>query len=131
MAQWYAHLLFRGDQLLGEGTDELAKIEGVRTDGVGDPFTAVVISGYALYGKLRGFYSLGVSLILADPQTGVASFASEESSLGKEPVDVLTPRQRAAIGEWLIRFDPEAWENSTEPFKLSLTQIEPLQERAE
>jgi len=130
MAQWYAHLLFRGDQLLGEGTSELARIEGVRTDGAGDPFTAVVISGYSLYGKLRGFYSLGVSFILADPQTGVASYASEESSLGKEPVASLTPRQRAAIGEWLIRFDPEAWENSAEPFKLSLTQTEIQREPA-
>jgi len=130
MAQWYAHLLFRGDQLLGEGTGELAQIEGVRTDGVGDPYTAVVVSGYALYGKLRGFYSLGVSLILVDPQTGVASYASQESSLGKEPIAALSSSQRAAIGEWLIRFDPEAWENSTEPFKLSLTQTEPQREPA-
>jgi len=130
MAQWYAHLLFRGDQLLGEGTGELSRIEGVRTDGVGDPYTAVVISGYALYGKLRGFYSLGVSLIRADPQTGVATYASEESSLGKESVAALTPGQRATIGEWLIQFDPQAWENSTEPFKLSLTQAEQQREPA-
>lgn len=130
MAQWYAHLLFRGDQLLGEGTSEAARIEGVRTDGHGDPYTAVVVSGYALYGKLRGFYSVGVSSILVDPQTGVASYASEESSLGKESVASLTPKQRAAIGEWLVRFDPEAWENSTEPFKLSLTPPEPEREPA-
>lgn len=130
MAQWYAHLLFRGDQLLGEGTSELARIEGVRTDGVGDSYTAVVISGYALYGKLRGFYSLGVSSILVDPQNGLASYASEESSLGKEPVAALTPRQRAAIAEWLIQFDPEAWENSAEPFKLSLTPTERQREPA-
>jgi len=122
MAQWYAHLLFSGDRLLGEGTGELATIQGVRTDGVGDPYTAVVISGYALYGKLRGFYSLGVSFILVDPQTGAASYASEQSSLGKEPLSALSLGQRSAIRDWLIRFDPEAWENSTEPFKLSLTQ---------
>ncbi len=131
MAQWYAHLLFRGDQFLGEGTSELARIEGVRTDGVGDPYTEIVISGYALYGKLRGFYSIGVSFILADPQTGAASYASEESSLGRESVAALSPGQRAAIGEWLIRFHPEAWENSTEPFKLGLIQTEPQREPTE
>jgi hypothetical protein len=124
MAQWYAHLLFRGDQLLGEGVGEPARIAGVREDGDGDPYAAVVISGFALYGKLRGFYSVGVSFIRVDPQSGVANYASEESSLGKESVGLLSPKQRAAIAEWLIRFDPEAWENSTEPFKLSLTQPE-------
>jgi len=122
MAQWYAHLLFRGDQLLGEGTGEPAKIEGVREAADGDPYTAVVISGYALYGKLRGFYSVGVSFIRVDPQSGVANYASEDSSLGKESVASLSSKQRAAVAEWLIHFDPEAWENSTEPFKLSLTQ---------
>jgi hypothetical protein len=124
MAQWYAHLMFRGDQLLGEGTSEPAKIEGVREAGGGDPYTAVVISGFALYGKLRGFYSVGVSFIRVDSQSGVASYVSEESALGKESVASLSPKQRAAIAEWLIRFDPEAWESSTEPFKLSLTQPE-------
>ncbi len=124
MAQWYAHLMFRGDQLLGEGTSEPAKIEGVRESGDGDPYTAVVISGYALYGKLRGFYSVGVSFIRVEPQSGVANYASEDSSLGKESVASLSPNQRAAVAEWLIHFDPEAWENSTEPFKLSLTQSE-------
>jgi len=122
MAQWYAHLLFRGDQLLGEGTGEPAKIEGVRDAGDGDPYAAVVISGYALYGKLRGFYSVGVSFIRVDSQSGVANYASEESALGKESVASLSPKQRAAIAEWLNHFDPGAWENSTEPFKLSLTQ---------
>lgn len=125
MAQWYAHLMFRGDQLLGEGTSELAKIEGVREAADGDPYTAVVISGYALYGKLRGFYSVGVSFIRVDSQSGVANYASGESALGTESVALLSPKQRAAIAEWLIRFDPEAWESSTEPFKLSLTQPEP------
>ena len=124
MAQWYAHLLFRGDQLLGEGTGEPARIVGVREAGDGDPYAAVVISGYALYGKLRGFYSVGVSFIRVDSQSGVANYASEESALGKETVASLSPKQRAAIAEWLNHFDPEAWENSTEPFKLSLTQPE-------
>jgi len=124
MAQWYAHLMFRGDQLLGEGTSEPAKIEGVRDAGDGDPYTAIVISGYALYGRLRGFYSVGVSFIRVDPQSGVAYYASEDSSLGKESVASLSSKQRAAVAEWLIHFDPEAWENSTEPFKLSLTQPE-------
>lgn len=124
MAQWYAHLLFKGDQLLGEGLGDLAQIEGVREGGAGDRYTAVAVSGYALYGRLRGYYSLGVSRIIVDPQTRAASYDSEESSLGTEGVDSLTPSQKQTIREWLIQFDPQAWENSTEPFKQNLGSAE-------
>lgn len=120
MAQWYAHLVFRGDRLLGEGLEDFANVEGVVANGGGEAYTAVVVSGYALYGKLRGYYSLGVSQIRVDPDSGAARYASEESALRKEPVDTLTPRQLAAVRDWLIEFNPEAWENSTEPFKLAL-----------
>lgn len=120
MAQWYAHLVFRGDQLLGEGLQDFARVEGVASNGSGEPYTAVVVSGYALYGKLRGFYSLGVSQIQVDRDSGVARYASQESALQKEPIDSLSSKQRAAVRRWLIDFDREAWENSTEPFKLAL-----------
>ncbi len=121
MAQWYAHLLFKGDQLLGEGLDDFAKVSGVRPELEGERYTAVVISGYALYGKLRGFYSLGVSQIRLDPSTQQAFYATEDSSLHKEPVESLTASQRLAIRDWLMAFSLSAWEDSTELFKLGLS----------
>jgi hypothetical protein len=120
MAQWYATLLFRGDRLLGEGVVDLEAVAGVQPDAKGEPYTAVLISGYSLYGKLRGYYALGISSILMDPDAGAASYASQDSALRKEPLTVLSPDQRSAVREWLIQFDPEAWENSGEAFKLSL-----------
>lgn len=121
MAQWYARLMFRGDRLLGEGLEDFAQIDGVQSNGNGERYTAVVISGYALYGKLRGFYSLGVAQIRFDPESGEAHYASQDSALHKEPVDSLSAAQQSAVREWLVEFDREAWENSTEPFKLALT----------
>lgn len=120
MAQWYAHLVFRGDRLLGEGLQDFAEVEGVTSNGDGEAYTAVVISGYALYGKLRGFYSLGVSQIRVNPQSGAARYASEDSALQKENTASLTAEQRAAVRAWLVEFDREAWENSTEQFRLAL-----------
>ena len=120
MAQWYAHLLFKGDELLGEGLEDFDKVSGVQLGLKGDQYTAVVVSGYALYGKLRGFYSLGVSQIQLDLSTQEAFYTSEDSLLHKEPADSLTPSQKLAIRDWLTAFSPSAWENSTEPFKLSL-----------
>ena len=121
MAQWYAHLLFKGDQFLGEGLDDFEKVSAVQEGLEGEQYTAVVVSGYALYGKLRGFYSLGVSQILLDPSTQQAYFGTDESSLQTESVETLTQAQKTATRDWLIDFDESAWENSTEPFKLSLT----------
>ena len=121
MAQWYAHLLFKGDQLLGEGLDDFAKVSGVRPELEGERYTAVVISGYALYGKLRGFYSLGVSQIRLDPSTQQAFYAIEDSSLHKEPVESLTASQSLAVRDWLMAFSSSAWEDSTERFKLGLS----------
>ena len=121
MAQWYAHLLFKGDQFLGEGLDDFEKVSAVQEGLEGEQYTAVVVSGYALYGKLRGFYSLGVSQILLDPATQQAYFGTDESSLQTESVETLTQAQKTATRDWLIDFDESAWENSTEPFKLSLS----------
>ena len=121
MAQWYAHLLFKGDELLGEGLEDFDKVSGVQPGLKGDKYTAVVVSGYALYGKLRGFYSLGISQILLDPSSNQAFYATEDSSLHKETVESLSRAQKAATRDWLIGFDISAWENSTEPFKLSLS----------
>ena len=121
MAQWYAHLLFKGDQLLGEGLDDFDQVLGVKEGLEGEQYTAVVVSGYALYGKLRGFYSLGISQILLDPLSNQAFYGTKDSSLHKETVESLTRAQKEATRDWLIAFDTSAWENSTEPFKLSLS----------
>jgi hypothetical protein len=81
------------------------------------------VSGYALYGQLRGFYSLGVAHITADPGSKRVAYVSETSALHKEPVGSLTPAQRAAIRDWLMRLNPAAWENSTEGFKRELERV--------
>jgi hypothetical protein len=120
MAQWYAQLVFKGDTLLGEGLTDFALIEGVASPNDGERYTAVVVSGYALYGQLRGYYSLGVAHLLVDPASGKAHYVSEESALHREPVDSLTLSQRVAIREWLINLSQAAWENSTDPFRRGL-----------
>ena len=70
MAQWYAQLVFKGDTLLGEGLTDFAQVEGVASSNGGERYTTVIVSGYALYGKLRGYYSLGIAHLLADPISG-------------------------------------------------------------
>jgi len=120
MAQWYAQLVFRGDKLLGEGLTGFAQVEGVASPNGGERYTTVIVSGYALYGQLCGFYALGVAHLSVDPANGKARYLSEQSALHKEPVDSLTPAQRAAIREWLIGLNRAAWENSTDTFRRSL-----------
>ena len=124
MAQWYAQLVFKGDTLLGEGLTDFALVEGVASPNGGEgatlgsaPYTTVIVSGYALYGQLRGYYALGVAHLAIDPANGQARYLSEQSALHSEPVDSLTPAQRAAIREWLMGLNRAAWENSTDMFK--------------
>jgi len=120
MAQWYAQLVFKGDRLVGEGLTDLARVEGVASPNGGERYTTVIVSGYALYGRLRGYYALGVAHLSVEPASGKAHYLSEQSALHTEPVDSLTPTQRVAIREWLIGLDSAAWENSTDAFKSSL-----------
>jgi hypothetical protein len=128
MAQWYAHLVFKGDALLGEGLSDLALVEGVVSpntptngDFAGDNrYTTVIVSGYALYGQLRGYYALGVAQLVVDPASGRAAYLSEASALHKEPASTLTSTQRAAIRNWLMALSASAWENSTELFRQEL-----------
>ena len=120
MAQWYAQLVFKGEALLGEGLTDFALVEGVASPNGGERYTTVIVSGYALYGQLRGYYSLGVAHLSVDPASGKAHYLSEQSALHQEPVDSLTPVQRAAIREWLIGLNRVAWENSTDTFRRSL-----------
>jgi len=120
MAQWYAQLVFKGDTFLGEGLTDFALVEGVTSANGGERYTTVVVSGYALYGQLRGFYALGVAHLAVDPASGKAHYLSEQSALHQAPVQTLTPAQRATIRAWLINLSPAAWENSTDAFRRSL-----------
>ncbi|MCI0398754.1 MAG: hypothetical protein L0332_11500 [Chloroflexi bacterium] len=124
MAQWYAQLVFKGDTLLSDSLADWTEVDGVLPAGIEangrERYTTVIVSGYALYGRLRGYYALGVAHVAADPATGRTYYLSEESALHKEPVDSLTATQRAAIREWLVALNQEAWENSTEAFRESL-----------
>ena len=120
MAQWYAQLLFKGDTLLGDGVSDFAQVEGVGPPNGGERYTTVLVSGYSLYGRLRGYYALGVAHISVDSSTGKSRYLSEESGQHIESLDSLTPAQRLAIREWLIELNAEAWENSTDIFRRSL-----------
>ena len=120
MAQWYTQLVFKGDTLLGEGLSDFTLVDGIAAANGGERYTAIVVSGYALYGQLRGYYALGVAHLAVDPASGSAHYLSEQSALHSEPVLSLSPVQRAAIRDWLIDLSPAAWENSTDSFKRSL-----------
>lgn len=120
MAQWYAQLVFKGDTLLGEGLTDFASVEGVAPLDGGERYTTAIVSGYALYGQLRGYYSLGIAHLTVDPDSGRAAYISEASALHQEPLHSLTPAQRAAIRDWLVNLSSAAWENSTEVFRREL-----------
>ena len=128
MAQWYAQLVFKGDTLLGEGLTDFAQVEGVVAPNAstgpsvngGEHYTTVIVSGYALYGQLRGFYALGVAHLTVDPASDKAHYLSEQSALHTEPAESLTPAQRGAVRDWLIGLNRAAWENSTDAFRDSL-----------
>lgn len=123
MAQWYAQLVFKGDTLLGEGATDLGDAIDMASPNGGERYTTVIVSGYALYGQLRGYYSLGIAHVTVDPGSKRVAYVSETSALHKEPVGSLTPGQRAAIRDWLMRLNLAAWENSTEVFRRELERV--------
>lgn len=124
MAQWYTQFVFKGDIFVGEGLADYALVEGVASPELSlngnERYTTVIVSGYALYGQLRGYYALGVAQVLVDPASGQAYYLSEQSARRQEPVDSLTPAQRTIIRECLIRLNPEAWEASNISFRQQL-----------
>ena len=124
MAQWYTQFVFKGDTYLGEGLADFALVEGVALPELSlngnERYTLVIVSGYALYGQLRGYYALGVAHVLVDPASGQARYLSEQSAQRQEPVDSLTAAQRVIIRECLIRLNPEAWETSNVSFRQQL-----------
>lgn len=119
MAQWYAQLVFKGDSLLGEGLSNLSEVTEVARLEEAERYTTVIVSGYALYGQLRGYYALGVAHLGVD-RTGRAAYLSEASALHTEPLSTLTEMQRATVRDWLVNMSPPAWENSSEVFKQEL-----------
>lgn len=132
MAQWYTQLVFKGDTFLGDGLTDFELVEGVASPNLagdegqaastnGDEcYTTVTVSGYALYGQLRGYYALGIAHVVIDSASGQARYLSEQSARRQEPVGSLTPAQRAAVREYLARLNPEAWEMSNISFRQQL-----------
>jgi hypothetical protein len=124
MAQWYTQFVFKGDTLLGEGLADFALVEDIASTELKlnghEAYTLVIVSGYALYGQLRGYYALGVAHVLVDPASGQAYYLSEQSARRQEPVNSLTPAQQAIIRESLIHFNAEAWETSNLSFRQQL-----------
>jgi hypothetical protein len=124
MAQWYTQLLFRGDEFLGDSLADWQVISDLLPAGVEDVdrYTAVIVSGYALYGQLHGYYALGVAHLAVERSTGQVYYCSEQSALHREPVETLTHAQRQAVQVWLAAQYPTAWENSVDAFKRSLVE---------
>ncbi|MBI4788876.1 MAG: hypothetical protein HY782_17735 [Chloroflexi bacterium] len=124
MAWWQTQLILRGDTLIAEtlndaGLGPIQFSSDPATAPEGEPLTAIVVSGYALYGELRGYYALGVGHMRVDWQSGTG-YMSEPSAAHQEPATLLSPRQKQAIREWLRAYNPAAWETSLESFKTSL-----------
>jgi hypothetical protein len=103
MALWYTQYVFKGDTCLGEGLADFALVEGVASLELSlnghERYTLVIVSGYALYGQLRGYYALGVAHVLVDPANGQARYLSEQSAQRQEPVGV-----RRGLCELRVRF---------------------------
>lgn len=125
MAWWNTQFIFQDDRLIAEGLDpvqwdgvELVVQEGAPTDRTRS-YTRVVVSGYALYGELRGYYALGVAHWRLDPLANRA-YMSEASQRHCAPLSSLTAMQRAIVRECLIRISPEAWETSNFSFRKQL-----------
>jgi len=124
MAWWQTQLIFHGDTLIAE-TFNAAGLDGIQFSSDpsaaadGEPFTVVVVSGYALYGEVRGYYALGVAHLRVDRQGGTG-YMSERSQAHQEPISSLSAAQKQAVREWLRTFNASAWETSTESFQSSL-----------
>jgi hypothetical protein len=127
MSWWTTQLVFRDDTLVSEGVtpasvddvEWVVQESGGKSPDGAERYTQVVVSGYALYGELRGYYALGVAHWYLDRANGCA-FLSETSRRNSEPVSSLTPAQRAIIRECLIHLNPQAWETSNVQFRKQL-----------
>jgi hypothetical protein len=124
MAGWYARLLFEGDRLIDAGThDVLPPAVGVRPAALDatpeELLTSVIVSGYALYGRIRGYYAVGVGRLRLGPD-GRPAFLSEADERHAESAARLTPGQRAELAGWLEGLSPAAWSDSLHGFRRQL-----------
>ena len=125
MAWWTTQFVFHGDSLISEGVDPVSLhsyevvVNGKAPARAAEHYTRVIVSGYALYGELHGYYALGVSHCYLDSGAG-RLYMSEDSQRHTEPVSSLTPAQRSALRECLINISPGAWENSAHLFRKKL-----------
>ena len=127
MAWWNTFFIFENDALIAEGFEPpfMHNLKWITQEAAAGPsnganrFTRVIVSGYALYGELRGYYALGIAHWQLEKASGSA-YLSEASQRHCEPVSSLTPAQRAIVRECLIRLNPEAWETSNFSFRQQL-----------
>lgn len=151
MAWWNTYFIFQDNTLIAEGFEppflhnlewvvhegetvalsavevRLRAVEQMPNNGHGR-FTRVIVSGYALYGELRGYYALGVAHWWLDKAAGRA-YLSEASQRHCESVSSLTSAQRAILRECLMRLNPEAWETSNLSFRQQLEPPPPVTNR--
>jgi hypothetical protein len=125
MAWWTTQLIFQGDKLVAEGIDPTSwagldiVVNGEAPVGRTDRYTRVIVSGYALYGQLRGYYALGVGHWTIDGDNGRV-YTTEASQHHTEPVSSLTPKQRSIVHDCLINISRDAWETSNLSFRQAL-----------
>lgn len=125
MAWWTTQLIFHEGSLISEGVDPVplqeyeVVVDGEAPVDAGEHYTRVIVSGYALYGELRGYYALGVSHCYLDREAERV-YMSETSQRHTESVSSLTPAQRTTVRECLINISPDAWENSNLLFRKML-----------
>ena len=127
MAWWNTQLVFQDDTLIAEGADPALFVEpdlevvvqGGKPDNGTAVYTYVIVSGYALYGQLRGYYALGVSHWYVDRKSGRV-YMTEAGQQHNESITSLSVGQRAVIREFLVNFNKEAWETSTRSFRRQL-----------
>ncbi len=120
MAWWHARLLFYDDDLIGVDLDRLVPedVEAERPSNGNLRVTAVQVSGYALYGELRGYYALGVAELAVDPQTGQMTPVDPEADL--DPSRHLSPGQKKTVRQWLKNHSQTAWETSLRRLRRAL-----------
>jgi hypothetical protein len=125
MTWWTTQLIFRDDTLISEGIDPVPLneyewvVNGKEPIHESEHYTRVIVSGYALYGTLHGYYALGIAHWWLDRSNGRV-YMSESSQYHTESITSLTTTQRAIVRECLIHLNPSAWENSHATFRQKL-----------
>ena len=125
MAWWTTQLIFQNNKLIAEGIDPVlwdnldVVVNGEAPVAKTDRYTRVIVSGYALYGQLRGYYALGVAHWYVDEENGRV-YTTETSQRHTEPVSSLTPKQCVIVRDCLINISQNAWETSNLSFRQAL-----------